>query len=252
MMGCSDDIPATLPAPMILTPSLSAKAQERLRKPRTRGAFQPVDAARRQLGLLAVSDAQGQGRLFWLVDLTTQVIEDARFLAFGSLASHPLLDALTELVRGRTVADACRLTFEQVDSLLRNDPLTPSCDPADGEFLADLLTRAEAALPEVKLLPKPVEKIVYQRKRQADWTPADQTWLPLSLLKKIGKVDGIVRRALADLGSSAEASVEGLHDDFRIVIKFTGIAPEQVPTLVTKLTESVHSLHPQLSVEALP
>ena len=252
MMGCSDDIPATLPAPMILTPSLSAKAQERLRKPRTRGAFQPVDAARRQLGLLAVSDAQGQGRLFWLVDLTTQVIEDARFLAFGSLASHPLLDALTELVRGRTVADACRLTFEQVDSLLRNDPLTPSCDPADGEFLADLLTRAEAALPEVKLLPKPVEKIVYQRKRQADWTPADQTWLPLSRLKKIGKVDGIVRKALADLGSSAEASVEGLHDDFRIVIKFTGIAPEQVPTLVTKLTESVHSLHPQLSVEALP
>ena len=252
MMGCSDDIPATLPAPMILTPSLSAKAQERLRKPRTRGAFQPVDAARRQLGLLAVSDAQGQGRLFWLVDLTTQVIEDARFLAFGSLASHPLLDALTELVRGRTVADACRLTFEQVDSLLRNDPLTPSCDPADGEFLADLLTRAEAALPEVKILPKPVEKIVYQRKRQADWTTADQTWLPLSLLKKIGKVDGVVRKALADLGSSAEASVEGLHDDFRIVIKFTGIAPEQVPTLVTKLTESVHSLHPQLSVEALP
>lgn len=237
---------------MTTTPLLSAKAQDRLRKPRTRGAFQPLDAARRQLGLLAVSDDRGQGRLYWLVNLDTQIIEDARFLAFGSLASHPLLDALTELVRGRTVADACRLTFDQVDSLLRDDPLSPSCDPTDGAFLHDLLTRAEAALPEVTLLPKPVEKVVYQRKRQADWSPADQAWLPLSLLKKIGKIDGVVRRALADLGSTAEAGVEGLHDDFRIVIKFAGIPPEQVPTLVAKLTESVHAVHPQLSVEALP
>ena len=58
------------------------------------------------------ADHQGQARLSWLVDLSTQVIEDARFLAFGSLASHPLMDAFTELARGRTITDACALLPE--------------------------------------------------------------------------------------------------------------------------------------------
>jgi NifU-like protein involved in Fe-S cluster formation len=91
-------MPVSAP-PSVTAAGLSQLATARLRTPRCRGAFAPIDAARRQLGLLAVSDDQGQARIFWLVDLATQVIEDARFLAFGSLASHPVADAFTELAR---------------------------------------------------------------------------------------------------------------------------------------------------------
>ncbi len=235
---------------MMTAPTLSRKAQARLRKPRTRGAFQPLDAARRQLGLLTVADRQGQGRIYWLIDLATGVIEDARFLAFGSLASHPLLDAFIELARGRTVADACALTRDQVDSLLRDDPLTPSTDPALLEFLGELQELALAALPAVKLLPRPVEKVQYQRKRKADWTAEDEAWLPLSLLKKIAKVDAIVGRELPGIAPAATASIDGLHDDFRVLIGFTGLAPEQIPTVSQKLTGVLRgALHPELSVE---
>ena len=229
---------------------LSAKATARLRKPRTRGAFAPIDAARRQLALLAVSDHQGQARLSWLVDVGTLVIEDARFLAFGSLASHPLMDAFTELARGRTVADACALSVEQVDSLLRDDPLTPSCDPALAAFLPEIQALALAEQPNLRLLPRPVEKVQYQRKRKQDWSEADEAWLPLSLLKKIAKVDAIFSAELPQFAPDAAASITGLHDDFTVVVTFTGLAAEQIPTVSQMLTDALRSrLHPHLSLE---
>lgn len=232
-------------------PALSSQANARLRTPRTRGAFAPIDAARRQLGLLAVADRLGQARISWLINLETQVIEDARFLAFGSLASHPLTDAFTELARGRTVADACALRVEQIDSLLRDDPLTPAvADHSAYDFLADLQERALAELPTVKLLPKPAEKVIYQRKRKQDWTAADEAWLPLSLLKKIAKVEGLITTALTNFAPGAVAEVGGLHDDLRVAVTFTGLATEQVPTVIQKLTDTLRqSLHPEILVE---
>ena len=233
-----------------LSTALSQKALARLKKPRTRGAFAALDAARRQLGLLAVSDAQGQARLYWLIDLATNIIEDSRFIAFGRLSSHPLMDAFTELARGRTVADACNLSIVQIDSLLRDDPLTPSCDLAEAEFILDLQNRALAALPAVRLLPKPQEKVSYQRKRKQDWTAIDEAWLPLSLLKKIGKVDAIISELLPTYAAGATATIEGLHDDFRIVVTFTGLASEQIPTVCQMLTDALHGrLHPAILLE---
>ncbi len=233
---------------------MSAKALARLRKPRTRGAFAPIDAARRQLGLLAVSDAQGQARIFWLIDLPTGTIADSRFLAFGDLMSHPLADAFTESVRGRTVVDACRLTAEQIEALLRDDPLTPAFSDLGLKplvFLRDLQDRAEALLPTIELLPKPVERQVYKQKRDADWSDADRAWLTLKLLKKIAKVDGISSRVLSErLHGDAKLSIEGLHDDFRIVVKLSGLAPEQVPTALQLIQDALRTeVHPDLTVE---
>ncbi len=233
-----------------LSTSLSEKALARLKKPRTRGAFAPLDAARRQLGLLAVSDVQGQARLYWLIDLATNTIEDSRFIAFGRLSSHPLMDAFSELARGRTVADACNLSIAQIDSLLRDDPLTPSCDLSEAEFIPDLQNRALAALPAVRLLPKPQEKVSYQRKRKQDWTAIDETWLPLSLLKKIGQVDAIMSELLPSYSTDATAAIDGLHDDFRVVVTFTGLANEQIPTVCQMLTDALRGrLHPAILLE---
>ena len=239
---------ATSPATM------SAKAMARLRKPRTRGAFAPIDAARRQLGLLAVSDSTGQARIFWLVDLPTATIADSRFLAFGELASHPLADAFTESVRGRTVADACRLTAEQIEALLRDDPLTPAFAEQGLKplgFLRELQDRAEALLPTLVLLPKPVERQVYQRKREADQSEADKAWFKISLLKKIARVDGVASRVLGErLHNDAKLSIEGLHDDFRIVVRLAGLAPEQVPTALQLILDALRTeVHPDLTVE---
>jgi NifU-like protein involved in Fe-S cluster formation len=234
--------------------SLSAKALARTRKPRTRGTFLPVDAARRQLGLLSVGDGGGQARLYWLVDLATGTIEDARFLAFGDLTSHAVMDAFTESVRGRTVEDACRLSAEQIEILLRDDPGTPAF--ADGltplSFLRDLQDSAERALPEVRVLPRPADAPAYVRKRKADWSAQDEAWLPLTLFKKAAAVEGIAAEVLRarteDLGVGYR--IDAINDDFRVVIAFSGLPAEQAPTLAKFLEDALRGrLHPQLVVE---
>lgn len=233
--------------------TMSAKARERLKAPRTRGAFQPIDAARRQLGLLAVADAQGQARLSWLVDLPTQSIADARFLAFGALASHPVADLFTELVRGRPVVDACRLTAEQVEALLRDDPATPAFADQGLEplaFIRDLQERALAELPGLQLLPKPEERQVYQRKRKQDWNDADTRWFNLSLLRKISRVDAVAARVLQERLGRGTYTIEGLHDDFRVVVIFAGLATEEIPTVAQFIQDALRGeVHDQLVVD---
>lgn len=235
--------------PTAEAPPLTRAAEQRLRSPRTRGSFRPIDAARRQLGLLQAADGGGQAAISWLVDLEARRVEDARFLAFGSLWSHPAADAFTQLARGMTVAEACAIGPATVEAMLRDEPGLPSCPEAELAFIPDLQRRALAALPLVKLLPKPVEKQVYQRKRQQDWNEADQRWLPLSLLRKIKAADEVVKRVLADKAPAATHRIEGLHDDFRIVCVVGGVGDAEKQTLGLFLGSALREVHPGLAVE---
>lgn len=232
---------------------LSLAALERLKKPRTRGTFQAIDAARRQLGLLSVADGQGQARIYWLVDLATQIIVEARFLAFGTLASHPVADAFTACVRELRVEDACCLELAQVEMVLRDQSTQPAfgalgLEPLD--FLRDLQARALAELPQVKLLEKPEEKQVYQRKRKQDWTPEDERWFGLGLLRKIARIDAVAGGVLRQRLAQASFTIEGLHDDFRVVMVFAGMAAEQMPTATQFIQDALHDqIHHHLAVD---
>ena len=237
--------------------TLSRLADQRLRKPRTRGAFMPIDAARRQLGLLSVGDGLGQSRIYWLINLDTSTIEDARFLSFGEVTSHPIADIFTESVRGLTVHEACRLPAERLESQLRDDPTTPAFGAAGMEplaFVPQIQERAERELPNLTLLPKPADVLEYQRKRKQDWTAEDQAWLPLGLLQKIAAVDRIAGTALHERLGRDDVGwiIEGLHDDFRVVMRFTNLEAEQVPTVAKFLEDALNAqAHSQIAVEAL-
>lgn len=235
--------------PTATEPILTRAAEARLRAPRTRGAFRPIDAARRQLGLLQVADGEGQAAIAWLVDLPTGRIEDARFLAFGSRWSHPLADAFTQLAKGQLVAEACAIRPATVEAMLRDTPATAACEEGELAFIPDLQRRALAVLPLIKLLPKPAEKLVYQRKRKQDWTAADEKWLPLSLLKKIATADAAVKRVLADKAPAASHRIEGLHDDFRVVCIVSGISESEKQTLGLFVNSALKTLHADLSAE---
>ena len=64
--------------------------------------------------------------------------------------------------------------------------------PSWAEYWAETL----AELPRVHLLPRPEEKPVYQRKRRQDWTPEDERWFGLSLLRKIARIDAVAGEVL--------------------------------------------------------
>ncbi|GDY14221.1 hypothetical protein LBMAG53_30990 [Planctomycetota bacterium] len=232
-------------------PPLTRVAASRLRQPLRRGAFRTVDAARRGLGLLSVADGDGQAGIDWLIDLGDQRVADARFLAFGNLWSHPAADVFCELAKDRSVAEACALPSAAIELRLRDEPESPT--GADLSFIADLQQRALAALPSVTVLPKPVEKPVYQRKREADWTTADRAWLPLSYLRKVAKVDALLGQVVAaKLPAGATAQVESLNDDLRIGVRLTGLETDQHATVQQLLSDALKPIHPELAVEVLP
>ena len=107
---------------------MSEAALTRLHGPKRRGRFAPVDAAKAELALLTVADDEGQARIYCLVDIKTSIIEDARFLAFGHLASHPICDAWMEDSRGKSVQAACETSAEAIDALLAEND-----EPAFGD-----------------------------------------------------------------------------------------------------------------------
>ncbi len=233
---------------------LGANAERRLRAPRHRGAIQPVEAARRQLALLTVADAQGQGRIYWLIELPGRVIREARYLAFGSRASHALLDCLCDLATGAVVEDACRLQAAQVESLLREDPATPAVPDDDCAFIDGLLVAAAEAAGHLEILPKPVEAPVFSRKREAEWDERDRAWFGITYLRRIGKVDVLIGRALRERFPEQPPSyrVKNLNDDFRVEVGIMGLENDQLPTMAQALTDALSSeLHPQLRAEVI-
>ncbi len=231
---------------------LGPRAERRLRAPRHRGAIQPVDAARRQLALLSVADQEGQGRIYWLIELPGRVIREARYLAFGSRASHALLDGLCDLSVGAVVEDACRLRAEQVESLLREDPVTRAVPSEDTAFLDALLEAAAAAAGHLEILPKPLEAPVFARKNEAAWDERDRAWFSLSYLRKVGKVDALIGRALRARFPQQPPTyrVDKLNDDVQVVIAIGGLEADQLPTIAQVLTDALSSeLHPQMRAE---
>jgi NifU-like protein len=243
-------------ASAVRTPDqLSQRALARLREPLRRGSFRPLDAARAQQALCSVEDGAGQARCYWLVDLADDTVADARFLAYGDLASHPLADAFSERVRGLSFTEATTLDPASIEAELRDDPDTPAFTGVDDsplELISRLQTAAIAERPKLVLLPKPVEVERYVRKREQDWTEEDKAWLPLSLLKKIGAAQKVIAAVVAERIDRTDLkwTLEGLHDDFRMVIRYEGANPEEIPLLNGFVSEALRQrLHPSLGVE---
>ena len=240
---------------LIKETAMSEAALTRLRGPKRRGRFAPVDAAKAELALLTVADDGGQARIYYLVDIKTSIIEDARFLAFGHLASHPICDVWMEDSRGKSVQVACETTAKDLDKLLADDDSgafgEAGLDPYG--FISDLQSKALAELPNLQVLPKPVEVPRYERKRKQDWDEKDQAWLPLTLMQKITQIQTLGDTIIKDrLGKQVAWKQEGLHDDFELVISFTAadqLLAEEKATVLRFLEEGLRgTIHPRISV----
>jgi NifU-like protein involved in Fe-S cluster formation len=247
--------PAALPRPA----GLSQRAVARLRAPHQRGVFTLLDAGHRQHLLWSGADRTGQCRLYWLIQPQDQVIANARFLAFGSLASHPIADVFSEQVIGRTVQQAHDLRAEQIEALLRDDPLTPAFADqglAPLAFLEELQARAVAEVGALVVPPRPQERAQYVRKPASAWTDEDRAWLPLPYLRKIAAVETLAARVVGErqaLTAASRVTVTRLNEDFHIGLALTGVPEDQVPTLSGFIQDALRShLHSALTVEAQP
>jgi NifU-like protein involved in Fe-S cluster formation len=241
-------------SPKISAAALSQQAEKRLRQPLRRGRFQPIDAARAGLAPVSVADTTGQARVYYLVDADTHVIEDARFLAFGDLSSHPLADLFCERIRGQTLEAVADFDLQTLEADLRDRPNQPAMNEFDLRvgFLEEIKQGSYAAREHLEVPPPPVEVPRYERKRQQDWDERDQAWLPLSLLQKIAQATSATDTALQDRLNLAAGSAEitGLHDDFQVHLQLHAELGDNERATAGRFVEEAlrGQLHPQITI----
>ena len=94
------------------------KVMEHFRHPRNVGAIENADATG-QVGSLVCGDAL---KLTLKINKETEVIEDAKFETFGCASAIASSSVLTEMVKGKTLAQAAKITNQDIADELGSLP----------------------------------------------------------------------------------------------------------------------------------
>jgi len=113
--------------------SYSRKVNDRMLNPRHLGEITPAEAEARGARLVVAdwgAEVCGDAiRAFWAVDPATDRIVDARFKTFGCGTAIASSDMMCEMIIGKTVDDAMRITNLDVERALRDEETTAAIPP---------------------------------------------------------------------------------------------------------------------------
>jgi len=113
--------------------SYSGKVNDRMLNPRHLGEITPEQAAARGARLVVAdwgAEVCGDAiRAFWAVDPATNRILDARFKTFGCGTAIASSDMMCEMIIGKTVDEAMKITNLDVERALRDNDATAAIPP---------------------------------------------------------------------------------------------------------------------------
>ena len=207
----------------------SKKFDEKASNPSHRGAYYQEDASEKGMGLIQVKHKDT--KLYWLVDISEDLIYSARFFSYGGKISLGVGEILCAQAEGLTIKGACALKGEDMEFALRDDPGVPAVPDSKlvvFEVVGHLLRLVEVEYPAAKAL---AEANLAVKKSQEEGLPsarelslAEQAWLGLNKGEQIQQVnlvlDEKVRAALNADGGNVE--VVDILENKKIIIQYQG------------------------------
>lgn len=214
----------------VIEEKYSIKFEEAASHPKNRGAYYPEDAGAK--GMALVQAKFKDIKLYWLVDIGEDRIYNAKFFAYGGKVSLAIGEALSSMVKGLTIPEACSLLGGDVERQLRDDPRVPSVSesklPAFGA-VEELLRTVEKEYPSAKALA--LASSAAKEKEGERTAPADsglniveQAWLSLTPDEQIQQLEAVldekIRPALNSDGGNV--SVKEIIDGRKVIIQYQG------------------------------
>ena len=149
--------------------SYSRKVNDRMLNPRHLGEITPQEAEARGARLVVAdwgAEVCGDAiRAFWAVDAATGRILDARFKTFGCGTAIASSDMMCEMIIGKTVDEAMKITNIDVERALRDDEETAAIPPQKmhcSVMAYDVIRKAAAEYKGVDMDSLEAEEIVCQ------------------------------------------------------------------------------------------
>lgn len=212
----------------IVEEKFSKKFEETAADPKHRGAWDQEDAAEK--GLALVQAKYKDTKLYWLVDVREDRVYSTRFFAYGGKVSLAIGEALSSMVEGLTLPEACSLSADDVERQLRDDPETasvPQSKMVAFDAVGELLKTIESEYPAAKAVAQASAAIKENDAAVpsfAERSLVEQAWLGLSEEEQIDQIDIVldekIRQALMNDGGNVE--VLSVIDGRKVIIQYQG------------------------------
>lgn len=211
----------------------ASKYSEKFRRmassPSHRGAIFQEDAA--QKGMALIEAKEKDIKIYWLITPDSDKIYSAKFFTYGGTESVAIGEALSSLVKGRTVNEAAALKAADVEESLRDDPRSPAV--AGGKMdifnIAEtLVEKAVESYPEAKAI-----ALARAAAKGADAKPSvdydaltekTREWLSLDKAEQVKKIESVLDGKVRDYlqFDGGDVSVIDVVDSREVIVEYQG------------------------------
>lgn len=195
--------------------------------PQNRGAYFEDEAKAKGCVLL---EAKARDiKLYLLIDPDGEVVKGSKFFAYGGVESNAIAGKLCDLVKGETLSRVLTLSGEDVEVMLRDEPVVSAVPEArrDSFIVVDELIRAiRDEWPKAFARAEAAGFINRGGNGGPQYDPSavEREWLALSKDEQLRRIEGALDGEIRDYLQSegGDMIVRDIEDGRRIIVEYAG------------------------------
>lgn len=207
---------------------LSSKLQEIAKAPKYRGAIFQIEADEKGLALVDVKESSL--KIYLTIDPDSDKILETRFFTYGGPIFTALADMYCSKIQMLTIDEACKISANSLELLLRDIPTIPAFSLNAPEIVQmdTLIKKIAETYPEKKgvaiIAREKMDRIKYRTQTAEGRAEADTEWNSLTKTQKIEKIENWLHQAVRGMlqGDGGDVEIIDLTDENHLKIRYQG------------------------------